>query len=216
MSLQINLPSLHKGITVSKDAAFDDPKQYVCVRGRHAIVMSGWAIVVFDLESYFTDYEEIADDENQYLEALLDWLEGKNFTKSFWNEIAGLKTITVIDDSTIKIDSESFSQNVTYFHRAVLTDGILKRLNENAKHEALAYPTVAYSNRCFEFIQKTVGKYIGNSSLVIEFVRKEKPARFTVNNKPYIFGIIEPNHEATEAAFIFEALTNYCDENPVE
>lgn len=210
MSVEITLPALHKAISASKDLDFDNPQRYISVVNGHAIISNSVAVLVFNLDDYFNNYEDLKPDETHYYNELVEWMNGKFFSKEFWNEISGTKTISVIDSSTLRVEDANV-KNLSYTHHNVNIQGILKMLNYNAKTQPIPYPASAFSKACYTFIDKAVGKQIGTSSIITEFVEKEKPARWIADKNFYVFGLFMPNHAATEAAFNFEPLNEFCE-----
>lgn len=211
MALNIELPQLSKAIKVSKDTAFDDPKGYVCVVKEHAIVMNSSAVVVFNLRDYFENNDLITVDEEEEFDQLMVWLEGKNFTKDFWDDMSGGALITVMDDERIKIEANNYTKELIYVHKQVLVKGVLKQLNFNIKTPSEAYNTVAFPLSVQKFISDACGKIIGENPLILEFADVDKPARFIVDNKPFIFGLFRLNPVSSAKAFNFEEFQHFCE-----
>lgn len=205
MSVLINLPAFHLGISFAKETNEDDPMRYVTIRNAHAIVVSGYGMIVVNLKDYFINHDDIADADVVDFDALMDWLEGKSFTKEMWKEMTGLAKISVLDSNRILLEHSTFRYELVYEEQPVLIEASLKHLKTNMLTDAKTYPMVGIPQAALDFVKKTVGKIVGQKTMIMEFVEIEKPIRFTFKNMPCVFGMVyNKTFDIDGSAFNFE------------
>lgn len=206
----INFPSFHAGMTFTKETSFDDPKKYICIINGHAVITANEGCIVVNLKDYFENVFDV--EPGEAFDELMNWVEGKNFTKEFWKELSGLQNISVVDETTLLIENESYSSHLIYTHKEVLTDAVMKKFITSIKEEAHAYSTVGIPYGVINFIEKTVGPLLkkNNNSMIAEFIQKDREIKITFKGLPCIFGIVRnTTYEVEGRAFDFEDMTDF-------
>jgi hypothetical protein len=207
--VKIIFPSIHKGITIKKDES-TTPYNYVSIVNSHAIVVTPYSVVCFNMREYFLNVLQIDDTENEAFHSLMNWMEGKFFTIEFWNYLTSLNDITVIDETRIKISGNRFQKELIYDSQIDFdTRGILKNLKTAFTGGKYQYARVGISNGILKNLDKTFGKIIQGNSLVFEMLGPDQPILFTVDNMDFIFGLILSSNKDAAKQFLFDGFKGF-------
>lgn len=215
-SVLINIPSIEGGIKITKEMASDDSRQYICIREGHAIIHSFYGLIIVGLKDYFENHEKISDAQSEGFQEFMDWMEGKNFSVAFWKRMVGLNNISVKDDETIRIENESFSEDLIYNHKPVLVENLFKALKMNISTEKRDMNMFVMDMKCIDFLVKTIGKIAPARKVIYESVHKERPVRFTLLDMHCVFGILSCNVSEAEKEFNFKEFKDYADSLDVQ
>lgn len=207
--VRIIFPPIHKGITIKKDES-TSPYNYVSIVNSHAIVITPYTVICFNLREYFLNVLTVAEEENEAFHELLNWMEGKFFTIEFWNYLTSLNDISVIDETRINISGDKFHKELIYDSEIDFdTKGILVNLKKAFTSRRYQYAKIGVSNGILKTLDKTIGKTIQGNAFIFELLGPDQPILFTVDNMDFLFGLILSSNKEAMKQFLFDGFKEF-------
>jgi len=216
---KIKFPPLQKGLTkFGGEFVISD---YIHMIDHHAILMHPDYMIAVNLQEYFyLRKDPNAEPDYIYENAIdvLDFLDRKQISASFWNELVSAPALRMSDDDThIIIGSRGTTKELYYIEpKEVEGDEIKKALNENmtrlleaAKYTPLGSKVTSVDMGTLLKISQILN--IKDDVLVLENFGESKPVRFSFGETPYCFGVIANNYQYNTALYLDQSLTNFID-----
>lgn len=200
----IQFPAIHNCTDNNKDLPHESSFRYVNVYQNHAVLVTPTTAICIDLLEYFINYCGIEETERPAFDELMAWMEGKSFTKDFWQFLVAKNEINVVSETKIKIKSGTFEKVLIYEHVNVSLDQVVGMLNKNIENQKSSVAAIGISQNNFNIISKTIGKMIGKNVLIFEFITITSTIRFTVDEMTFIFGVVLSSGQPTLKPFNFE------------
>ena len=219
MKQKLKLPNLHKGLTQIENEF--DISGYIFINNYHAITTNRKHVIVTDLKTLMStkvtentqvEYEEIMD--------LLEYLEGKLISASYWEELVNGDRIEVSDEDFLLLQSKGVSKELHYVapdfedgnSALIYYNKILHALKDYSVKEVLK---VHISNIPVNFvllINSMFGTTIKNDTLIMEHLGMDKSIRFTFDTNRHIFGLIPNSYDVNEELFVSSPLETFVKE----
>ena len=215
----IKFPPLHKGVTKYGDVFV--ASDYVCVVKNHALVCHPNYIVAINLQGLFAQRKN-PDIEPDYayegMLDILDFLDGKFLSASFWNELVTAPSLAMSDDDQyIVIGSRGTSKELHYVP-PVEAEGdearkVVLTYLESLKRAKNAIPLgSSKASISMEFLLKlNAMTNVKGDTIILEQFGENKPIRFSFGADPNIFGILGNNYDYNDKLFLDQALSDFID-----
>ncbi len=209
---KLKLPNLHRGLV--KDG--DNPFNYIFIKHYHAIITDSYDMIVVDLKTYFST--KVDDQESEDLVSMLDlleYLDGKMLSASYWEELTKGDEIEISEEDFIIINSKGVMKELHYvppvfeekkdgttkeskdFYNSLFT--ILKAISTK---EQLKVGILNLRVDLLNNLNSIFGGVLKGDNLIIETFGLDKQMRFTFNVNRHVFGIASNNYSINEELFV--------------
>jgi hypothetical protein len=121
-------------------------------------------------------------------------MEGKSFTKKFWDEIKAVNFVSLIDGG-LQIQNVSYTNQLIWENTYTDTIEVFDQLHKNILNPAKNVATIAFKGENLSLLHKAFGSEIKSDSWLFDFSGNEKSMRFSGKSKHYIFGYIPLIHD---------------------
>jgi len=199
MKLFTVLP-LHKGIPAHDE--LKPANSYIEVRNGYAFVGDGQYLLVANLLEKFTSELDLE---------VIDYLNGKLLSKSYWEALFNANTISVVDD-LLYLESDGKREFIEYAEPSFIYDPGYQPRDFNkliAKMDVFA-PTVntSISYSYMEVIQKAFG-IKKTERFILSLNGPDKTIKVFVKSRSGIFALVNPHYEDVEDMFYREPLQQF-------
>lgn len=201
--MKFKLPKLHLLVTSDKKVSDDNARKYIHVVGGHAIV-NNEIIVAVNLRNYVKIECSITDEfELDRLTGILDWMEGKSFTKDFWQELVKENFVNLNSQNNIEIENVNYNKILVY--EEVLSDNVIpfEVIKDNIDRPGSPVQRIAYDGKIMSLLTKTFGSELTNDSIIFEYTGQENASKFTLTRRDYIFGLLPTNYNSASELTAF-------------
>ena len=201
--MKFKLPKLHLLVTSDKKVSDDNARKYIHVVGSHAIV-NNEIIVAVNLRNYVKIECSITDEfELDRLTGILDWMEGKSFTKDFWQELVKENFVNLNGQNNIEIENVNYNKILVY--EEVLSDNVIpfEVIKDNIDRTGSPVQRIAYDGKIMSLLTKTFGSELTNDSIIFEYTGQENASKFTLTRRDYIFGLLPTNYNSASELTAF-------------
>lgn len=190
--MKFKLPKLQTFLNGDKKISDSDPTKSIHVSNGHAIVSNN-IVAIVDLRNYVKrELNVIDENELEELTSILDWMEGKSFSKDFWSELTGERFVTLTEDG-LSITHESYISNLNYFDRDTDIKHALKILKDNLMRPEKEMSRFALSGDHFSLLTKGFSNELKGDNFIFKLSGSGNTVLFSLQRRDYIFGII-PEH----------------------
>jgi hypothetical protein len=201
--MKFKLPKLHLLVTSDKKVSDDNARKYIHVVGGHAIV-NNEIIVAVNLRNYVKIECSITDEfELNRLSGILDWMEGKSFTKDFWQELVKENFVNLNGNNNIEIENVNYNKILVY--EEVVSDNVIpfEVIRDNIDRPGSPVQRIAYDGKVLSLLTKTFGSELTNDSIIFEYTGQENASKFTLTRRDYIFGLLPTNYNSSSELTAF-------------
>lgn len=189
----------------TKELGSANPKVGVCVMMDHAVVLRNRDIVFFNLKDYFVKENDIDTDKKLgELKSVLDFMNGKMFTKAFWEELTKGAMVS-IDEDRIELEG-AVRKDLIYEYREFVSSEIETYLKSNASSVPASMPRKAFYVDSLLQLFSTFKTMLQDCSMAIESTGANTPLRYAFDDCPWIWGIMQSDPDLTSKNFIFNDL----------
>jgi hypothetical protein len=190
------LPKLNTLVSNSKKLEEDDQRQFIHVINGYGIV-SNEIVAVVDLREYVKSQCKISeDDQLETLKEILDFMEGKSFTKDFWSELIVENFVRLNGQGNLNIENQNYNKILVYDHIETDTLQAFTFITDNIDREGKSVQRIAFDGKIIDSLNKAFKSELSNDSLLIEFTGQQNSAKFQLTKKDYIFGLLPTNYNS--------------------
>ena len=210
--MNFKLPQLHVLVASSKTLADDDARRYIHVANGHAIVNND-IIAIVNLRNYVKIECNITEEfDLDRLTGILDWMEGKSFTKEFWAELVKENFVNLNGKDNLEIENANYNKILVY--EDVDSDNTLpfQVIYDNIAREGSPVQRIAFNGAVTSGIEKAFKNELKNDSLLIEFTGQSTVAKFSLQRRDYIFGLLPTNYNSASELTAFLNNESFKDE----
>ena len=210
--ITINFPAIQKSVVTTKDDV-GSPFNFITVKSGVAVILGVQSIFCFDIRGYFAGSQLIKEDQKEEFEKLMQFLEGKNLRVEFWEKLVGKHDITVMNDDCIKLESDKVNFDLYY------EDCPDFKVNDFDSYMTMLKSTyrlpnvVAYAHSPRPDVMKKFldgfGSLIKKSQMVFKNKANASYHVFTVDNMPFIFGLVSSDPGIIDKSFQFDTFSNF-------
>lgn len=217
---KIKFPPLHKGLSKTLSETFV-AADYIRVINNHALVCHPNFIVAVDLEGLFaqkknTDIDPDYDFENAL--DILEFLDGKYLSASFWNELVTAPSFEMSDDDEyIVIGSRGTSKELHYVApleaEGDSADDAIEKYVEMLRKAKFREPLGASkaSIRIDTILKINAMTNVKADTIILEHFGEDKPVRFSFGADPTVFGVLGNNYDLNDKLYLDQSLTNFIE-----
>lgn len=202
-TVKFKVPNLGKLVSSNKKLDNNAPQKMIHVLNGYAVV-SNEIIAIVNLREYVKHECSIKnEDDLKKLTRIIEWMEGKAFTKSFWDELKTQCFVEVIPDG-LEIQNISYNKHLIWENLFTQSNLMMETIKDNLSREPKTVDMIAVRGSAYSLLHNAFGAEMKNDSWVFDFSGKQHAMRFSGSSKDYIFGLIPLMYkEATEfTAFI--------------
>lgn len=200
--MHFKLPSIHHLTNQNKKISNDNPSLYVHVMNGYAYVNHD-LIAVVNLRQYVKSECDVENEQDlDELDDILQWFEGKSFTKEFWAQLTKEKMVTLSDDS-LRIEDSSFTNFLHYTSVELDLRSSLKVVSDNININDFSLYRVSFSGKHLELLQKAFKNELSKDFLNFEFSETGKPVKFSLSVRNFIFGSIQSTMNSASELMAF-------------
>lgn len=200
--MNFKLPSIHHLTNQNKKIGNDNPSKYIHVLKSHAYV-NHEIIAAVNLREYVKLECDVDDEEDiDELYRILEWLEGKSFTKEFWEQLTKEKSVTLVDDS-LMIEDSTFTSYLHYQSIELDLRLPIKSISDNIDIPDFSLFRVSFSGAHMELLQKAFKNELKKDYLNLEFSETSKPVKFSFSTRNFIFGSIKSTMNSASELMAF-------------
>lgn len=211
---QLQLPPIHKSIVHVRDFE-GSPKNYITIKNSVAIILGNDFIFCFDLKSYYIDCQLIMEEDRDSFDTFLAWIEGKKFSFEFWEKLIGKgkNYYMVLNDECINVCNDKLSLDLNYEepHEYNESDfityiGVLKSHYKSPNQTGFNFSP---KSEVLQVFMKGFGNMVKKVQMTFRF--KSNPAYqiFTVDNMPFIFGLVTSDPAINDKAYNYENFSKF-------
>ena len=189
--MKFKLPKLQVFLNGDKKLPDTDPTKNIHVFQGHAIV-SNDVVAIVNLREYVKRELKIDDEEDlKELTNIIEWMEGKSFSKEFWSELTTEKIIELVfDEDAIEISHSSFTQKLTYQYINTEAERPFKLVLDNINREEMEMSRFALNGEHFSIISKGFSNEVKGDNLIFKLSGSGNAILFSLQRKEYIFGVL--------------------------
>lgn len=208
--ISIKFPALHNALAKNlKDLEEDDPRRGIIVLNNNAIVLRDSFCLVCNLYDFFTIEGGIEDDlELQELERVLFYMDGKVFSKDFWNELTKFLDMK-INNGSLHIENPKYSKDLHGKELQVDMIEPLSLLTNIQKQAIMELSAVAIPFSALNDIYSVLKSDFKTDIIIFEFTGQDMPVKFTFRKRKHFYGFINPHYDAAQEGFKFEDLETF-------
>jgi hypothetical protein len=206
--MNFKLPNL--GAVLFNGKLDGDVRSFVHVIGNKAIVQNE-VIFIVDLREYVKKECDLSDGEEfDKLDEILAWMNGKIFSKQYWDELKKECLIELVGDQ-LKVEYNSYKKTLEYEHPDVDNTLLLRSIYDNIGRPCVTIDRIAFKGDVLKKLNSAFGAEMKNDDYVFDFTGKETPIKFTGVLKDYFFGLIPIQYKSTENIFVFSNINEFKD-----
>lgn len=209
--MKFKLPQLHLLVDANKKSSEEDPKKYVHVINGHAIVNNN-LICAVSLREYVKLECDVTDElELDRLTGILDWMEGKSFTKEFWAELVKECFVNLNGEDQLEIEHQTYNKLLVYEYVACDKELPLQVISDNICRDESNVNRVGIDGSVLTNLTKVFKNEIKNDSIVFGFTGSANAVKFTCSRRDYIFGLIPVNYDSASELTAFLGNSDFKD-----
>lgn len=208
--MKFKLPQLQKVVSNNKNLPDEEESKLIHVIDGFAYVYNG-ILVGVDLREYVKKECSIdSPDDIQELDRILNYLNNKSFTKSYWTELTKEASVSFTIDG-LEITNDHYTKLLVYSQVvSINTNMNILRLELERKSEPIDEVAV-YGSDIIRVIDVFKNE-MKTDSFIFKFTGKANAIKFAGRSKGYIFGVISTNYDASEEMFDnFESMVDFTE-----
>lgn len=136
------------------------------------------------------------------MDSILEWFEGKSFTKEFWKNLVSEKLVTLSDDS-LKIQDSTFESYLHYESAQLELAVHFKGISDNVDKEEFAIYRTSLLGSDLDLLSKAFKNELKKDSINFEFSQTPNPVKFSFARRNYIFGSIPTTRHSETSLMAF-------------
>jgi len=207
--IRLEFPPLEKCLAKNtKEMEADDPKRGVMVMKGHAMVVRENFIVVFNLKDYFVHKFNInTDDSLKTLDNILNFMDGKMFYVPYWKELVK-GGIMEVRNQVLEMDG-ALRKDLFYEEAMFDATSVFELLENVVMKDAHTASRTVVALDGFLQMMNDLKSFVGSDSLVLEAVGVNTMMRYTFDNNPWIFGLVDSNPFLINKNFMFTRMLSF-------
>lgn len=196
--MKFKLPKLQVFLNGDKKIPDSDPTKNIHVIQGHAIV-SNDIVAIVNIREYVKRQLKITEeDELDELTEIIDWFEGKSFSKDFWAELTSENIIQLIqDEDAIEITNPSFNSKLFYKHIETEIQRPFKLIIDNINRDEVEMSRFAFSGEHLSVLSKGFSSEMKGDNIIIKLTGTANAVIFSLQRRDYIFGILPEKFESS-------------------
>ena len=201
--MKFKLPQLHLLVDSNKKLSDDNPKKLIHVVNGYAIV-NNELIVIVSLREYVKIECGITDElELDRLTGILEWMEGKSFTKEFWSELVKECYVNITGDDKVEIEHQTYNKILVYEDIITEKELSLQVVSDNICRPEMSLYRIAFGGLNLSNLTKAFKNELKNDTIILEFTGQENAIKFTLSRRDYIFGLIPADFNSAQELTAF-------------
>lgn len=210
--IELNFPPIQKCVVLDRNN-LGSPQNFITIRHGVALIMGLNYMFCFDLRNYFLGNQLVPETDKDSFEAVMNFLEGKRLNPDFWQKFVGKNKLHVVDEETISVSNDKTSfdlhyEELVFFDESKL-DAYLSILKSISTSPNQAVYSFSPRPDALNVFLKGFSTMIRSAQLVVKFKSDKNYQVFTVNNMPYIFGLLSSDSEINNRSFHFDNLNQF-------
>lgn len=185
--MHFKLPSIHHLVNSNKKIPDNNPSKYVHVLNGFAIVSYN-IIAAVKLNEYIKRECDVEDEDDlKEMYQILDWMEGKSFTKEVWQNFVKEQMVYIEEDG-VRIEDPSFKKIIVYESPELDLGYSLKSVADNVDLEDSMLSRLTFNGSHLDLLQKAFKNELKKDHINFEFSGAGKPVKFALEERNFIFG----------------------------
>lgn len=213
--MNFKLPKLDQVIKLTKDNQ-NDVANHIFVRNGVAILSKPYIILCVNLREYIKRELKVdQSDDIEKMDEILDWFEGKHFTKEFWKELTSVKYVS-LNKNGLLIEEASYEKSLIYEEAILDADEVestFRNIRNAFSRKDEMGDIICFNSSVIADIQKVFGGELKVDDLIFKSAGSNKPTLFSGRLKDYIFGsfavLYDESNELMSFDNVREFLSNF-------
>lgn len=206
--MKFRMPKLNSLVSSDKKLEDNDPTKLVTVIRGHAIVCNEIYVAVNLREYVKIECGIVETHDLDVLTEIINWMEGKSFSKEFWSELTNDCFIKLTEEG-LEIQNLNYNKVLIYEEIQTSEDTYLAVLRDNLVETSVTVQKIAVNSSYLLLISNTFKKEFGKGSIILESTGIDKALRFSGVRKDYIFGFIPLSYDDANEFTNFMSSLNY-------
>ena len=152
--MSFKLPGLHKLVSSNKKLDFAVPQKLIHVVNGYAFVNNDITAIVNVREYVKKELSLESEDDFENLTKIIEWMNGKSFTKEFWSILTKECLLEVEDESSLKISNGQFTTILTYEDIVPTSNLYLEVVETNIKRDIVNIETLRDFEKATDLMSK--------------------------------------------------------------
>lgn len=209
--MKIKFPKLGSLLSVDKEIPNDDYKKLIHIRSGYALVFQGDLFIAVDLREYIKRECQIEDsDELGNLSNLVNIMEGKSFTKAFWDELKTPQEVS-FNPVSITISNGLFIKNLLF-------DNVISDISSKEKFakkilnkKSVGAPKFSFHGDIIYPLLNVFKSELKNDSVLFSILEEGSVVKFSGRSKEYIFGFFSLDFDGAQEFTNFQNIELFLD-----
>lgn len=204
-------PGIQKLVSSNKKIEFNMPQKLVHVVNGYAFVSHEITAIVNLREYAKKELDLETEDELEELTKIIDWLNGKSFTKEFWSMLTKDCLLTVNDDNNLEITNGQFTTVLNYQDVIPDNDIYLETTTQNLGRPPVNIDRIGIKGKYISLLNSAFSKEMASDTFIFEFSGKEYCMNFSGSSKDYIFGFVPLSYDEANELTAFMNVKSFCE-----
>lgn len=209
--MNFRLPKLDQVIKLTKDNV-NDVSNHIFVKNGVAVVKQPYIILCTNLREYIKRELKVDDtDDIEKMDEILEWFEGKYFTKEFWKELTSTKYVSLSENGLL-IEESSYEKSLIYEYPMIDKDEINNQfdlIKTTLGRKSTITDRVCFNSNFITDLNKVFGSDLKVDDLLLDFGGKDQPMLFSGRLKDYIFGCVAVKYEESSELLAFDNVMDF-------
>jgi len=214
--IHLQFPPIHKFLEKDTSSYEDnDPRKGVMVIEDHAVVMNKRSVVCFNLHDFFTLKEKKQTQEQiQHLNDILKFMNNKLFSSAFWDELTKGNVISIDSknaDGKMHLEG-AVKKDLIHDYKKFDLSPLLQILQKNITKQNIAVDNTSFYVNPISDLLSHFKKYVKGDTITLEHIGINTTIRFTFQDNPWIYGLIDSDNALNNKNFKFEHFSTFYSE----
>lgn len=204
--MKTTFPDITKALTLDISNP-NSVSNFVHMIGHVAMVVTSNLILFFDVEEFI---QSTADDDydEESADAFLEFIKDKKLSPGFWTHLTKGHQVSVESELSLHIVSKKETYELFHEVNSVIEplDEKLQFVSKVSRSKTIGVYSYAHSVSMMKKLIDSIGKFAGNSGLLICPKENASSFTFTIEDMPWFFGVLQNKYEATEKNFQYDGM----------